>query len=158
MGVTTDESILPQLGEDALGVITAHNYSPTLDTPANKEFVKKYSERFSKAVSSPGEAGYTLMQQVAHALTSLKGDASNPDKVLRALKAVEIESIRGPVRFDAYGNPDQNVYIRKVEKVGGELQNTVIHTYPLVSQFWKYDPKEFLKQPVYSRDYSPQKP
>ena len=36
-----------------------------------------------------------------------------------------------------------------------ELQNTVIYTYPAVSQFWKYNPEEFLKQPVYSRDFPP---
>jgi branched-chain amino acid transport system substrate-binding protein len=39
--------------------------------------------------------------------------------------------------------------------LGGELQNTVIHTYPAVSQFWTYKPEEFLKQPVYSRDFPP---
>jgi len=42
-----------------------------------------------------------------------------------------------------------------VERVGGKLQNTVIYTYPHVSQFWKYNPEEFLKQPVYSRDFPP---
>ena len=52
----------------------------------------------------------------------------------------------------------QYIYIRKVERVGGELQNTVIYTYPNVSQFWTYKPEEFLKQPVYSRDYPPLKP
>jgi branched-chain amino acid transport system substrate-binding protein len=45
-----------------------------------------------------------------------------------------------------------------VERVGGELQNTVVYTYPNVSQFWKYKPEEFLKQPVYSREYPPLKP
>jgi branched-chain amino acid transport system substrate-binding protein len=45
-----------------------------------------------------------------------------------------------------------------VEKKGGELQNTVIQTYPNVSQFWKSKPEEFLKQPVYSREYPPVKP
>jgi branched-chain amino acid transport system substrate-binding protein len=45
-----------------------------------------------------------------------------------------------------------------VERVGGELQNTVISTYPNVSQFWKYNPEEFLKQPVYSREFPPLKP
>jgi branched-chain amino acid transport system substrate-binding protein len=74
------------------------------------------------------------------------------------LKSIQVESVHGPLKYDAYGNLDQNMLIRKVEKVGGELQNTVIYTYPMVSQFWKYDPKEFLKQPVYSRDYPPLKP
>src|SRR5207247_10686900 len=63
---------------------------------------------------------------------------------------------RGPVRLDTYGNPIQNVYFRKVERNReGELQNTVIVTIPAVSQFWKYSPDAFLRQPVYSRDVPP---
>jgi branched-chain amino acid transport system substrate-binding protein len=47
------------------------------------------------------------------------------------------------------------VYIRKVEKKAGKLVNTVIKTYADVSQFWTYDPDEFLKSPVYNRDTYP---
>src|SRR5206468_9339259 len=65
---------------------------------------------------------------------------------------------RGPIKLDEYGNPTQNVYILKVERVNGKLQNTVIHTYPMVSQFWTYKPEEFLKLPAYGRDYPPAKP
>ena len=65
------------------------------------------------------------------------------------------DALRGPIKLDAYGNPVQNVYIRKVERKDGELQNTVVQTYPAVSQFWKYNPEEYLKQPAYSRDYPP---
>ena len=60
------------------------------------------------------------------------------------------------MKLDGYNNPIQNVYVRKVERKGdGELQNTVIMTVPAVSQFWKDNPEEFLKQPVYSRDFPP---
>jgi branched-chain amino acid transport system substrate-binding protein len=69
---------------------------------------------------------------------------------------VEIpDAPRGPVKLDTYGNPVQNIYIRKVEKKDGELWNTVVQTYPAVSQFWKYKPEEFLKQPVYDRNFPP---
>ena len=81
---------------------------------------------------------------------------------LKAKGAIFVEELRdvprGPMKLDDYMNPIQNIYIRKVERVGGELQNTVIQTYPNVSQFWTYKPEEFLKQPVYSRDYPPLKP
>ena len=43
----------------------------------------------------------------------------------------------------------QNIYVRKVEKVGGRLQNTVIATFPAVSQFYKYKPEEYMKPPLY---------
>ena len=45
--------------------------------------------------------------------------------------------------------------MRRVERVDGKLQNTVIHTFPKVSQFWTYKPDEYLKNPVYSRDWPP---
>jgi len=93
------------------------------------------------------------------AIKAVNGDVENRGKLMEALKKVEPKDVpRGPMKLDNYGNPIQNVYIRKVEKVGGQLQNTVIHTYPNVSQFWKFNPEEFLKQPVYSREYPPLKP
>ena len=74
---------------------------------------------------------------------------------MKTLRGETVETVRGPVKFDEYGNVIGNVYIRKVERKGGRLVNTVIKTYPDVSQFWTYPPAEFLKQPVYSRDYPP---
>ena len=59
------------------------------------------------------------------------------------------------VQVVALGNPIENVYVRRVERVNGELQNTVIDTFPRVSQFWKYNPAEYLKQPLYSRRFVP---
>jgi branched-chain amino acid transport system substrate-binding protein len=90
------------------------------------------------------------------ALEATGGDIENAEKFLGALRKVTLTDIpRGPIRFDDYGNPIMNVYVRKVERVGGRLQNSVIHTFPNVSQFWTYKPDEYLKQPPYSRDYPP---
>ena len=58
----------------------------------------------------------------------------------------------GPIRLGEYGKPILNIYIRKVERKDGQLVNTTIATYPGVSQFWTYDPKEFIAGPQYSRD------
>ncbi|MGQ0651485.1 MAG: ABC transporter substrate-binding protein, partial [Betaproteobacteria bacterium] len=76
---------------------------------------------------------------------------------IKALRAVRVDTLRGPIKFDDYGNVVGNIDIRKVEKRDGRLVNTPIHTYRDVSQFWNYDPKEFLKHPVWSRDYPPMK-
>ena len=70
-------------------------------------------------------------------------------------KAELADTPRGPIRFDDYGNPIQNIYVRKVERVEGRLQNTVIHTFEKVSQFWNYQPEEYLKNPVYDRNFPP---
>jgi hypothetical protein len=61
------------------------------------------------------------------------------------------------LRFDAFGNVVGNVYIRKVARKDERLVNAVIKTYPDVSQFWTYDSKQFLANPVYSRDFLPAK-
>src|SRR2546421_469627 len=74
-----------------------------------------------------------------------------------AVRSIKVDTCRGPVRFDQYGNVIGNVYIRRVTRKEGRLVNSVIHTYPDVSQFWTYNPEEFLKNPVYSRDFPPAK-
>jgi branched-chain amino acid transport system substrate-binding protein len=90
------------------------------------------------------------------ALMATGGDVENGEKLLGALRRVDLsDAPRGPIRFDDYGNPVENIYVRKVERVGGQLQNTVIYTFPNVSQFWTFKPEEFLRNPVYSRDYPP---
>jgi branched-chain amino acid transport system substrate-binding protein len=58
----------------------------------------------------------------------------------------------GPIRLGEYGKPILNIYIRKVEKKDGQLVNTTIATYPGVSQFWTYDPQQFISGPQFSRD------
>jgi len=158
-GTTTDEHVLPSMGDEAIGVITALHYSEAIDNPANKKFVKAFREKAKKAASYYSEGTYTGARWIVEAIKAINGDVENRPKFLEALKRVDLKDLpRGPMHLDSYGNPVQNIYIRKVERVGGELQNTVIHTYPMVSQFWKYKPEEFLKQPVYGRDYPPLKP
>jgi branched-chain amino acid transport system substrate-binding protein len=158
-GTVTDEHALPSMGDEAIGIITALHYSEALDNPANKKFVKAFREKAKKAASYYSEGGYTGARWVVEAIKAIHGDVENREMFIRALKKVELTDVpRGPFKLDSYGNPVENIYIRKVERVGGELQNTVIYTYPNVSQFWKYKPEEFLKQPVYSRDYPAIKP
>ena len=155
-GTHTDEHVLPQLGDETIGVISAHHYSAALETPANRRFRAAFEKKFSRSPSFYSENCYTGARVLAEAAKAVGGRVEDRDAFMKALRAVSItDAPRGPVAMDAYGNPTQNIYIRKVEKVGGKLQNTVIHTYPAVSQFWTYSPDEFLKQPVYSREFPP---
>jgi branched-chain amino acid transport system substrate-binding protein len=155
-GTLTDEHALPSMGDEAIGIITPLHYSEVLDNPANKKFVKGFRAKANKAASYYSEGTYTGTRWIVEAIKSINGDVEDRAKLLAALRRVEIKDVpRGPMKLDSYGNPIQNIYVRKVEKVNGALQNTVIYTYPNVSQFWKYNPQEFLKQPVYSRDFPP---
>ncbi len=155
-GVSTDEFVLPSLGDEAIGIITPLIYSAAIDTPVNKRFVKEYRAKFGKVPSYYSETCYSTGQWIHEAAKAIGGDIESSERFLAALKKMEIpNAARGPIKLDAYGNPIQNIYVRKVERKEGELWNTVIHTFPAVSQFWKYNPEEFLKQPVYDRNFPP---
>jgi branched-chain amino acid transport system substrate-binding protein len=155
-GTTFDEFVLPSLGDEAIGGMSPLIYSAALDTPANKRFVADYRKKYTKVPSYFSETTYTSTRWIAEAARSIGGDVENREKFLEALKKVEIpDSPRGPIKLDSHGNPIQNIYVRKVERKDGELWNTVVHTFPAVSQFWKYKPDEFLKQPVYDRNFPP---
>ncbi len=158
-GTLTDEHVLPQMGNEALDVITPLHYSAALSTPENRAFAAAYSKKYTRSPSYYSENTYSGAQFIYEALVSLRGNVENREAFLAALRRVEIpDAPRGPVKLDAYANPIQNVYVRKVERKGGLLQNTVLFTYRGVSQFWKYNPEEFLKQPVYSRDFPALRP
>jgi branched-chain amino acid transport system substrate-binding protein len=158
-GTTTDEHVLPSMGDEALGVITALHYSEAIDTPVNKKFASAFRKFAGKAASYYGEGPYTGGKWIIEAIENINGNVEDREKFLAALKSLKMtDAPRGPIQLDEYGNPIQNIYIRKVERVGGELQNTVIKTYPKVSQFWTYNVADYLKRPLYSRDYPPLKP
>ena len=152
-GTLTDEHVLRTMGDESLGIVTALHYSAALETPANKKFAQAYEAKYKQVPSYYSEGTYVAGIALKAALEATGGDIEDTGKFLAALRKVDLsDAPRGPMRFDEYGNPIQNIYVRKVEKVAGRLQNTVIHTFPGVSQFWTYKPEEFLKQPVYDRN------
>src|SRR6267142_824352 len=153
VGTLTDENVLKSMGDEAVGVITSLIYSSVLDTPANKKFSAAYEKRYGRSTSLYSAEGYTGARFYYDALKAINGEVEDKEKLIAALRKVEIsDDPRGPMKMDDLGNPIENIYIRKVERVGGKLQNTVIHTYPNVSQFWTYNREEYLKAPVYDRN------
>jgi branched-chain amino acid transport system substrate-binding protein len=155
-GTFTDEHVLRSMGDEALGVVTCLHYSSALDTPANKKFAQAYEAKYGQAPSYYAEGAYVSGLALAAAMEATKGNVEDVEKLLAALRKVDLsDTPRGPVKLDAWGNPVENEYVRKVERVNGRLQNTVLHTFPAVSQFWTYKPEDFLKQPVYGRDVPP---
>jgi branched-chain amino acid transport system substrate-binding protein len=107
------------------------------------------------------EGNYTAAQMIHEVMKKTKGKWPGTEQFVKMLSSVQLETPRGPVRIDEMKNPVHNVYIRIVRKKRehgydkDELWNSVVRTYPDVGQFWKYPKEEFLKQPVYSRDYPP---
>ena len=153
-----DEALMKSYGDEAIGMIAASAYTGDLDTPTNKKFVEAMVKDTGNI---PGlyAAGLYINGMVAEAaLEKTGGKTDDREAFIRALRAVSLtDTPRGPFSFDRLGNVVGNIYIRKCEKKGDKLVNTTIKTYPKVSQFWTYDEKWFLAQPVYSRDYPPLK-
>src|SRR5688572_20302263 len=160
-GTSYDEFVLPAMGDEVIGHVSALQYSAAIDTPKNAAFVKSYRSKFGKVPSYYSETNYTTAGMIHEVLKQTKGKWPGQEKFIKMLSSLKMETVRGPVRFDEMRNPIQNIYIKKVEKKKmhgfekDELWNTVIKTYPDVSQFWKYGKEKFLKQPVYSRDFPP---
>ena len=150
-----DEAVLQQMGSDAVGMLSANWYSAQLDTPMNKAFVAAMQRDYKVDPGYYAASTNIAAAVLDKALSMIGGKIEDKQALMKALRSETVETVRGPVKFDEYGNVIGNVYIRKVERKGGRLVNTVIKTYPDVSQFWTYPPAEFLKQPVYSRDYPP---
>lgn len=155
-GPTTDEHVLPFMGDEAIGTVTALHYSAALDNPANRRFAATYRSRYRKIPSYYAESMYTGGKWLIAGIEGAGGNVEDREGFLEALRRAKPADLpRGPVQMDAYGNPIENVYVRRVERINGELQNTVIATFPAVSQFWKYSPADYLKSPLYSRRFVP---
>jgi branched-chain amino acid transport system substrate-binding protein len=158
-GTSADEFALPFMGDEAIGYVTPLQYSAALDTPKNIAFVKKYREQFGKVPSYYSESNYTTAQWIHETMKKTGGKWPGAEEFSKVFASITLDTIRGPVRLDEQLNPVQNIYIRKVEKKqlfgypNNELWNTVIKTYENVGQYWTYNKEEFLKQPVYSRDF-----
>jgi branched-chain amino acid transport system substrate-binding protein len=150
-----DDALLRTLGDDAVGVKSAHWYSADFNSPINKQFVADMQKDYQVLPGGYSAGMYIAGMCVEAALASGKDSGEG---LAESLHKVSLkDSPRGPFHFDEYGNVVGTVFIRNCERKDGKLVNTVIKSYPNVSQFWTYDPKQFLANPVYSRDYPPLK-
>ncbi len=153
-----DDALLKSFGDEAIGMISASPYTADLDTPSNQKFVAGMLRDYENL---PGlyAAGLYINGMVADAaLQKTGGKADDRDALIKALREVALtDTPRGPFHFDHLGNVVGNIFIRQCERKRDKLVNTTIKTYNDVGQFWTYDEKWFLAQPVYSRDYPPLK-
>ena len=124
-GDLTDDGVLQAMGEPTLGLITGFHYSAAHDSPENKAFIKAYAETNGTKYrpNFMACAGYDGMAAIAEALKKTGGSV-DPDKFLAALEGMKLMSPRGPIMIDPETRDIvQTVYIRRVEKVNGELYN-----------------------------------
>ncbi|HEY1328443.1 MAG TPA: ABC transporter substrate-binding protein [Casimicrobiaceae bacterium] len=131
-GDLTDDDILNDMGDVVLGVITSMHYSAAHPSAANKAYVTAFKKLNGIRPNFHSVGGYDGMRLIYMALEKTKG-STDGEALVNAMKGLQFESPRGPVTIDpATRDPIQNVYLRKVEKVDGELWNVEFATVPNV--------------------------
>ncbi len=157
-----DDALLHSFGNEAIGLISCSAYSLDLDTERNHRFIDGMAKNFNNVPGFYAAGLYINCQVVEAALKAVGGEAGDKDKLMAALRAVQLtDTPRGPLKFDHLGNVVGNFYVRRCgtdgAKYGLKLWNKVIKTYENVGQFWTWPEQDFLAHPVYSRDYPPLK-
>lgn len=151
---TVDQAALRSMGDRANGIVSSGHFADGRTTPDTKKFVDAYDEEYGEFPSYYSAGMYTAARGITQALEGLDGDTGDSEKVVAALKDVQLdETPFGPQQLDSRGNPVSNVYIREVRTTERGVMNVPVKKYEDVSQFWKYEPKEFLRHPVYSKGY-----
>lgn len=139
-----DDTILPALGDAALGLLTVGGYSAAIDTPDSKAFVADYERAHKSWPSRYSEAGFVSAQLLVAAIDALKGDLSDRARVREALRTslLRVKPPRGPLAFDAYRQVIGPVYVMRTERQGGRIVNAIVDTVPGLPQeqvwtWWK---------------------
>lgn len=133
-GDVTDDHVLPSMGDEALGVITAFHYSVAHESPENEKFLKAFAE-VNPNIGQPNFmtiGGYDGMDAIFQVSKALNGEIDG-DKAMDILKGMKINSPRGPLMIDPETRDVvQTEYIRRVERVDGQLKNVEFALHPEV--------------------------
>jgi branched-chain amino acid transport system substrate-binding protein len=131
-GDLTDDDQLPGMTDAALGIVTTHHYSALHDSPLNKAYRENFQAAYSKRANYVSVGGYDGMHLIYEALKKTGGNTDG-DALVSVMKGMSWESPRGPISIDPETRDIvQNEYIRRVEKVKGELYNVEFATFESV--------------------------
>jgi branched-chain amino acid transport system substrate-binding protein len=131
-GDLTDDDDLNTMGDQMLGMITSGSYSAAHDSALNKAYVAAFEKASGFRPDFVSVGGYDGMHLIYEALKKTNGNADG-DALLAAMKGMAWESPRGPISIDPQTRDIvQNIYIRKVEKVNGQLYSVEFTTYEAV--------------------------
>jgi branched-chain amino acid transport system substrate-binding protein len=132
-GSVLDDQLLDKIGDTALGVISAYHYSDAHPSELNKKFTADFEKATGgMRANMMGVGAYDGMALIYNALKKTNGDTDGT-RLIEAMKGATWESPRGPMAIDpATRDAVQNIYLRRIEKVGGRYQNTEFETYPMV--------------------------
>jgi len=128
-GFLLSEEVLPEQGQAAEGGISGLQWSLSLDIPENEAFKQAYEEAYGEKPDVYAVGGYDAARVIAETVEATGGDTSDKEALIAAMEKVSFTSPRGEIQFDPETHHlIQNIYVRKVQEVDGELQNVVIDT------------------------------
>ncbi len=153
-------SMLSELGDSALGVYSSLHYYDGNPSEANQKFRESFKKKYGNYPDVIAVQGYDAVHVAFKAMKAINGQVDDPKKFIAAIRQVKMsadESPRGPFYFDKFGNPVQNIYIKKVVKKDGKLMNIAVKTYEEVSQFGPYADmaSKYMAAPATTRAYPP---
>src|SRR5690606_37281055 len=147
---TFEKPDLDNMPAEIVGSYSAHLTTDDLDSPHWNAFRDAFHKRWGESPTAASEFAYGSMIMILRAIESLKGDVSDKEALVKAMRAVDMsDEPRGPVSLDDYNAAVQNVYVREVaQKDDGTLYNKGVVTVKNVSQFGPYDPKGYMSHPA----------
>lgn len=151
--VTIDASQLASVGDKLEGVISGSIMSGDIDSEAFRKLDAAFVELRGRAPSLFVENYYRATVFAILALQAVDGNVEDQTKLREELLKVSFEAPASFVSLDSYHNIVTDTFLNQVKNINGEWRNSVIKTYPKVSQFWTFDPEEYQADPPYDRDY-----
>ncbi|WP_083545758.1 ABC transporter substrate-binding protein [Sulfitobacter alexandrii] len=121
-----DQTILPAVGDSALGVHNTSQWNKDIDNAANKKFVEGFQEAYGRLPSLYAAQAYDTANLILSAVE--KADIADRDAFRAALKEADFDSVRGKFKFGNNNHPIQDIYVREVIKEGDVYTNKIIST------------------------------
>ena len=128
-GFSSDQDIIPAVGEPMLGLMSTAHWALDLDNAENKRFVSDYEAEYKRIPSVYSAQGYDTALLIDAAVRAVKGKVEDREAVMKALKSVKARSVHGPYRINNNGYPVQNYYLRVIGKdAKGRIVNKTLGT------------------------------
>jgi len=113
---TADQTILPGVGDAALGMYSSTFWSESLGNPANQKFVSDFEATYNRIPSPYAAQSYDAAMLIDSALKATGGSMADKNKFRAALSAAKFDSVRGPFKFNNNHFPIQNFYLTQIGK------------------------------------------
>ncbi|HEY8693385.1 MAG TPA: ABC transporter substrate-binding protein [Chloroflexota bacterium] len=136
-GGATKGPNLAQLKQKAVGIVGVDQWTSALDTPMNKAFMKAFQDKYpGRFISGDVALGYAGGQALAAALQKAGSSTDDRQKLLDALYATNLETVRGPVKLDADHDIVPTTYVFQIAEQGGSIDHKLLDSYPNTARTW----------------------